>query len=68
MKTISKIFAFLLVIGIAFGIYIFNQFRIFEPIQIDLKTTSQFSFAPINTFCFSREESIPTLEKNIFDY
>ncbi|MCQ9121048.1 MULTISPECIES: endonuclease/exonuclease/phosphatase family protein [Rodentibacter] len=63
MKTISKIFAFLLVIGIAFGIYIFNQFRIFEPIQIDLKTTSQFSFAPINTFCFSREESIPTLEK-----
>ncbi|OOF62123.1 endonuclease/exonuclease/phosphatase family protein [Rodentibacter sp. Ppn85] len=63
MKTINKIFAFLLVLGIAVGIYIFSQFRIFETIQIDLKTTSQFSFEPTNTFCFSREASIPTLEK-----
>ncbi|OOF59160.1 endonuclease/exonuclease/phosphatase family protein [Rodentibacter genomosp. 2] len=66
MKTINKIFAFLLVVGIAFGIYIFSQFRIFEPIQIDLKTTFQFSFEPINTSCFSRKESTPTLEKTHF--
>ncbi|OOF88644.1 hypothetical protein BKG94_05740 [Rodentibacter ratti] len=63
MKEINKIFAFLLVVGIAFGIYIFSQFRIFESLQINLKTPSQFSFTPINTFCFSRKESMPGLEK-----
>lgn len=62
MKTINKIFVFLLVIGIAFGIYIFSQFRIFESIQIDLKSNSHFSFTPINTFCFSHTESVPNLE------
>ncbi|TGY50458.1 endonuclease/exonuclease/phosphatase family protein [Rodentibacter caecimuris] len=66
MKTINKIFAFLLVVGIAVGIYLVSQLRIFESIQIDLKTTAQFSFNPTNTFCFSREESIPTLAKKHF--
>ncbi|OOF39391.1 hypothetical protein BKK49_08090 [Rodentibacter rarus] len=64
MKRINKIFVFLPLIGIAFGIHIFNQFRIFEPVRMDFKSQIRLSFSPLDSFCFfAVPKSVPVLEK-----
>ncbi len=63
MKKINKIFAFLLLIGIAIGTYRINGLHIFESLQIMLKSTSQNHFKRINPSCFINEALNPPLEK-----
>lgn len=45
MKKINKIFAFLFALGMAWGIYSFNQLRIFESLEIRVENDSS-SFKP----------------------
>ncbi|BFU60012.1 MULTISPECIES: endonuclease/exonuclease/phosphatase family protein [Rodentibacter] len=63
MKKINKIFAFLLLVGIAVGIYRVSEVHIFESLQIMLESTPQKHFNQINISCFTNAEQNQPLEK-----
>ncbi|MBF0751695.1 MULTISPECIES: endonuclease/exonuclease/phosphatase family protein [unclassified Pasteurella] len=63
MRKRTKIFIFVVLLGMLAGMNIFNPLRIFNPIQITLESTFKTEFKAINEQCFVNQMQFQTLEK-----
>lgn len=70
MKKINKIFASLLLLGIAFGIAwginAFQQLHLFDPVKITFERASKAHFNAINAQCLTNSATVQPLEKTHF--